>query len=89
MTDQTPTYCIDCGDPTSGGLRCKRDHGRFLALKALTDTAAADAELLREVRDEGLNGQRLGNRIGVTRVRGWQKIKKARTRQAKREALGI
>lgn len=77
--------CIDCGKPTSGGLRCKQCHGRVLARRALEETADTDRMILRMV-DEGVTGARLATRLGISRVRASKKIRAAREREAKRTA---
>jgi hypothetical protein len=88
-TDINPTYCIDCGTETAGGVRCKACHGAFLRLESLKATAQADRNLLADVDREKLNGGRLAARLGISRVRGVQKIRIAREREAKRVELGI
>lgn len=88
MTD-IKTYCADCGNETAGGTRCKTCHGKFLALEALKSTAVQDRQLLHEVTTENLSGWRVAKRRGVTRVRGWQMIKRAKEREEKRQQLGI
>ena len=83
------TFCIDCHTQTAGGLRCPKCHGAFLAHSALIETAQRDRELLRMVYDEKLNGQRLANRLGISKVRAREKILLAEKREALRKAQGV
>lgn len=69
--------CIDCGEPTHG-LRCRRDNGRWAALQSARAHAASDARLLAE----GLSGDRLAVRLGVSKQRGYAILRNARKRQA-------
>lgn len=83
-----PRTCIDCGRPTAGGLRCRTCHGRELARRALSATADDDQALLAMVSDEGLTGNRLAVRLGVSRVRAYGKIRLARRRERARQEEG-
>ncbi len=80
--------CIDCGKP-SVGLRCRACHGKFVKRQALIETAGRDRALLDMVVGENLNGQRLANRLGVSRVRASQSVRLARSRETERQAAGI
>lgn len=83
------TTCKDCGEPTAGGMRCKHCHGAFIRRVALTQTTDRDRELLAMVAADNLAGQRLADRLGVSRTRAQQLITKAREREERRRALGI
>jgi hypothetical protein len=85
------TFCLDCGNPTAGGLRCKTCHGAFISGLALTATAAADARILLLVNPDrdghkGITVRQLAGMLGVSTARAHQKIKLAREREEKREA---
>ena len=82
----TETRCIDCGAPTSGGLRDKKCHGAMMARMALQETAERDHQLLTMLRTEGLNGQRLAARLGISKTRARERIRTAEEREAKRAA---
>jgi hypothetical protein len=89
--------CSDCGNETAGGIRCKNCWGKEVARRALIETAERDRELLRMVEEDRLEGQsgyhnggtRLAARLGVSHVRGIEKIRLARQRTKRREELGI
>lgn len=90
------TYCIDCGRPTQGGTRDKACWGKEVALRSLRETADRDRELLQMVEEDRLGqsgyhngGTRLAARLGVSHVRGIEKIRLARARTKRREELGI
>ncbi len=89
-TEAITNTCVDCGAEIGpGSTRCKKDHGAYLARVALHDTATSDRDLLTMVDAERLNGPRLAARLGISKVRGTQKIKAAREREARRQELGI
>ncbi len=69
-------YCIDCGAATSGA-RCRPCNGKFIALEAARDFDAED----RAILEEGVSGERLADRLGLSRQRGYTRIKDARRRQ--------
>lgn len=75
--------CIDCGAETSG-LRCKTCHGAELRRRALADTADADRALLEMYREEQLNGSRISARLGISKTRTYQKLRRAQEREKER-----
>ena len=80
-------YCIDCGEPSTG-LRCRDCHGIEMNRRALAETALRDASILEMVNVEHLSGQRLADRLGVSRPRASRLIKLARKREDQRVAAG-
>jgi predicted DNA-binding protein (UPF0251 family) len=71
--------CIDCGNESTG-LRCKVCHGKYIAERALAETAVRDAQVLDMVDREHLSGQRLADRLGISRTRTRKLIARARQR---------
>lgn len=69
-------YCVDCGKATSGA-RCRPCNGRYIALQAAREMAEEDAQILAE----GLSGDRLAERRGVSRTAAYRRIADARRRQ--------
>lgn len=68
--------CVDCGGPTSG-LRCRSCNGKHIALEAALQFDEADRALLAE----GISGDRLAERLHVSRPRAYARIREARARQ--------
>ncbi len=88
MTGKPETRCIDCGNLTAGGLRCKTCHGALLRRQALESTAEGDRAILAMVA-EGVTGRRLAVRLGVSSTRARDKVILARSREEQRKALGV
>jgi hypothetical protein len=86
VTEAEANHCIDCGRVASG-LRCKDCHGKFIARQALLETAKRDAAVLQMVGEEHLSGQRLADRLGVSRTRARQLIRAAERRTERRNEL--
>lgn len=80
--------CVDCGAPT-GGLRCKKCHGRELARLALAETAVRDEQVLRLREVDGLTYERIGIRLGITKARAWQLYRQANARRTRRDPVGF
>jgi len=82
--------CIICGAPVGeGALRCVLHRGEEVRRRTLLETAERDASLLAMVDGERLSGQRIADRLGISRTQAYQKVKLARHRQKAREDLGI
>lgn len=75
--------CVDCGR-SSEGFRCRSCHGEYLRRQALTETADRDAELLKMVREEKLSGQRIADRLGISKTRALEKVHEATRRDKAR-----
>lgn len=69
--------CVDCGLPCSG-LRCRKDNGAFIALRTALDFDVADRALL----EENPSGDRLAERLNISRPMAYRKLADARRRQA-------
>lgn len=68
--------CVDCGAPTSG-LRCRTCNGKHIALTTALQFEEADRALLAE----GISGDRLAERLNVSRPRAYARLREARARQ--------
>lgn len=69
-------FCEDCGRPALG-LRCRLCNGKRIKLETAKEHAEADAALLAE----GISGDRLAIRLGVSKARGYGLIRNAQRRQ--------
>jgi hypothetical protein len=87
QNDGATRLCIDCGVNPTTGLRCRTCYGRYKARQVLDETADRDRELLDMVDRERLSGQRLADRLGVSRVAATNRVREARRRGAERQAV--
>lgn len=79
--------CIDCGVTPTGGLRCRKCHGRFEAEQAAVALADQDDQILQMRDVEKLSERRIGERMGWSRAWARQKIAAARRRLKVRQAM--
>lgn len=78
------TQCIDCGKETSGGLRCRACHGKFIKEFHAVALMESDRALLKMRDEEHLSGARIAARIGISRDRAYKRIIDARRREETR-----
>lgn len=74
-------FCPDCGQKIVTGRRCRTHNGAFQRLEAAALSASEDEELLGMVFRDQLSAQRLGDRLGISRVAAQRRIDNAERRQ--------
>ena len=80
--------CVVCGKVIGrGSQRCILHRGQETRRRTLIETTERDRVLLLMVDDEHLTGQRIADRLGVSRTQAYQKVKLARFRQRARAKM--
>lgn len=74
-------HCADCGKPNDPrSTRCRKCEGLRKKRLAIAECFPEDIAILKELHDEGLNGNSFARRRGISRGGAYRRIYRARSR---------